>query len=199
MGKINFWLRVNNFSLNVKKTQALRIRIGHLDTSPINEKIHLCGVPEIMSDRTELLQQDECNLSESNPIDSFFSLASSKIIYWMNCDCPIANEVDRYKYFGMTFESDLKFKTHIKNLMVKLRLWCILLSRLKNVTSIEFRKKVYYAFIHSQLKYVILVYGANFATLTNVIIRFQKHSTPILWNLYRCSCTARGYKKDNHW
>ena len=94
-----------------------------------------------MADRYDILQLDIWNQMGNSPLDSFYSIASSNIIYRENCGCPMVNETNKYKYLGMTFESDLRWKSHIKNLITKLRLGCVVLSRLKNVASIDFRKK----------------------------------------------------------
>ena len=69
------------------------------------------------------------------------------------------DECVKYKYLGVFIDRKLNFKSHIEYICGKISKACGALSKLRHVVSINVLKEVYYALIHSYLRYGIVVWG----------------------------------------
>ena len=66
---------------------------------------------------------------------------------------------DSYKYLGVIIDKKLSWEPHIKHITPKIARACGALARLRNYVSIDILKEVYYALIHSYIRYGILIWG----------------------------------------
>ena len=66
---------------------------------------------------------------------------------------------DSYKYLGVIIDKKLNWELHVKHITPKIAKACGALARLRNFVSIDILKEVYYALIHSYLRYGILIWG----------------------------------------
>lgn len=87
------------------------------------------------------------------------------------------------KILGVTFDYNLQWSTHIENLCVRLRQNCYALRTLKNHCSKSILKAVYFASVHSHLRYGILLWGLcgdsqRAFVLQKYAIRIIEHLAP---------------------
>ena len=66
---------------------------------------------------------------------------------------------DEYKYLGVIFDSHLTWKPHIDRICNKVSKACGALSKLRHCVDLDTLKNVYYALVHSYLRYGIIVWG----------------------------------------
>ena len=69
------------------------------------------------------------------------------------------DECVKYKYLGVFIDRKLIYKSHKEHICGKISKACGALSKLRHVVSINVLKDVYYALIHSYLRYRIVVWG----------------------------------------
>ena len=75
---------------------------------------------------------------------------------------------DCTKFLGIWIDKDLNWKSHYDKLVLKLKSKLILLYRGKHFLSIEAKKQIYYAQIHSNLIYGLVIWG-NMLTNTEML------------------------------
>ena len=66
---------------------------------------------------------------------------------------------DSYKYLGVMFDCNLTWKPHVDNLCGKISKACGALSKIRHCVNIETLTNVYYALVHSYLRYGITAWG----------------------------------------
>ena len=66
---------------------------------------------------------------------------------------------ESYKYLGVIFDSNLTWKPHIEYICGKISKACGALSKIRHYVDIETLKSVYYALVHSYLRYGIVEWG----------------------------------------
>ena len=66
---------------------------------------------------------------------------------------------NHYKYLGVFIDKDLCWKKHIEYICSKISKACGALARLRHCVNTEIMKNVYYALVHSYIRYGILVWG----------------------------------------
>ena len=72
------------------------------------------------------------------------------------------------KFLGIWIDKDLNWKTQYDKLVLKLKSKLILMYRGKNFLSIEAKKQIYYAQVHSNLIYGLVIWG-NMLTNTEIL------------------------------
>jgi len=189
LAKVNFWLRVNKLTLNTNKTKVLEINVRNTKSEPLNVKCHFCRYPNVISS-VDCGIQDGGEMGaggiNGDPRLSFFSLASSTLNdSSVNCNCPTIDQVTHFKYLGLIFQQNLKWNLQSESLMKRIRAASILIYKMRNVCSTDFRRVIYNSYIHSQLKYGILLYGATMTSTIKPLIVLQKKC---LRNVYKLSC-----------
>ena len=83
-----------------------------------------------------------------------------------NCNAlcvPIEN-VNSFKYLGLSLDSQLNFKEHVSNLKKKLRQTLRTFYYLRNICSSQFLRCLYYALFDSHLQYGITCWGGIYLT-----------------------------------
>ena len=87
------------------------------------------------------------------------------------------NEIQRsatVKYLGLNFDEKLDWSTHIKNLSSQLARTSALFYKLRNLTTQETMRLLYYSLIHSKVQYGIVAWGtANKTFLREIQIRLN--------------------------
>ena len=63
---------------------------------------------------------------------------------------------DSYKYLGVYFDKDLNWKTHINHVCNKISKAYRSITKLRNCVDLETLREVYYALVHSYVRYGIL-------------------------------------------
>ena len=96
----------------------------------------------------------------------------------VNNDC--LDKCDSYKYLGVYIDKDLSWKPHIDYICKKISKACGALSKLRHCVGIATLRTVYYALVHSYLRYGILAWGnaslpvlCSLNTLNNKVLRIM--------------------------
>ena len=99
---------------------------------------------------------------------------------------------ESYKYLGVIFDQNLTWQPHVEYICGKISKACGALSKIRHCVDIETLKSVYYALVHSYLRYGIIAWGnatepvlKPLHSLLNRIVRiltfapFRIHTGPI--------------------
>ena len=76
----------------------------------------------------------------------------------------LLDECDSYKYLGVIIDKNLTWHDHIAHVTMKITKACNYLSKLRHCVSIDTLISVYYALIHSYLRYGIIAWGSATST-----------------------------------
>ena len=83
------------------------------------------------------------------------------------------DECETYKYLGIIFDKDLKWKSHVEYICGKISRTVGCLAKLRHTVDIEVLREVYHALIHSYVRYGILAWGnvaeSNLQPLTTLL------------------------------
>ena len=69
-------------------------------------------------------------------------------------------ECDSYKYLGVMIDKNLNWSCHIEYIGQKISKACGALAKIRHCVSLEILKNVFYALVHSYLRYGILIWGS---------------------------------------
>ena len=69
------------------------------------------------------------------------------------------DKCDSYKYLGVIFDKNLSWQPHVEYISGKISKACGALSKIRHSVDIETLKSVYYALVHSYLRYGIIAWG----------------------------------------
>lgn len=98
----------------------------------------------------------------------------------INCDCHLLQQVNSIKYLGIFIDSNLKWKTHIKELNKKLRFVLIKFHHLKNKIHKSFLLTLYHSWFYSLINYGIIIWGGEYRTNLVPLISIQKKMFKLL-------------------
>ena len=74
---------------------------------------------------------------------------------------------ETYKYLGVHFDKNLNWKSHIEYISEKISKSCGALAKLRHCVEIDTLREVYYALVHSYLRYGIIAWGNASKTVLN--------------------------------
>lgn len=97
-----------------------------------------------------------------------------------NCLCHILECVQSYKYLGLNFDSNLKWKTHIFELGKKLRFILFNFYHLKNKIDVPFLKTLYFSWFYSLVNYGVTIWGGEYRSNLQPLISIQNKIFKIL-------------------
>ena len=66
---------------------------------------------------------------------------------------------EKYKYLGVIFDQNLSWQPHVEYIHGKISKACGALSKIRHCVDIELLRSVYYALVHSYLRYGIVAWG----------------------------------------
>ena len=92
------------------------------------------------------------------------------------------SRVPTAKYLGLTLDEKLTFAQHIQHLQNDLIKLIRSLKIIKNYVPIKDKNKLYFAYIHSKIKYGIEIYGQAATVHLNKIQRLQNRALKTLHN-----------------
>ncbi|KAJ8707310.1 hypothetical protein PYW08_010562 [Mythimna loreyi] len=81
-----------------------------------------------------------------------------------NCKCTKLDYVDKFKYLGLTIDTNLNWRLHVNDICNRLRSVLGKFYHLKNVLNKQTLRIVYFALADSLISYGLLVYGRTFIT-----------------------------------
>lgn len=95
-------------------------------------------------------------------------------------NCFVVEEVNEFKYLGLTLDSRMSFANHTESLKKYLRLTLRHFYYLRNVCSTELLKRIYYGIFHSKLQYGIACWGGIYKNKIHPIVTLQKYVVRII-------------------
>ena len=138
----------------------------------------------LFADDTSLL------ITDSNDLDININQSFRNIIYWFNRYLLIMNfnkthnmesgkqlnisNSTETKFWGLIINKTLSWNQHIDQIATKLCSACYALRNMKHIVPHSTLRKIYYAYIHSILSYVIIFWGEIFQC--SKIIYFTKEN-----------------------
>lgn len=95
-------------------------------------------------------------------------------------------QVNNYKYLGLTIQNDLKWDIHINSIKRKISAMSGIISRLGSKLDSRTLKTIYYSYIHSQISYLIPVWGTSSPKylIKNLQITQNNAIRRIFWSEY---------------
>jgi len=121
----------------------------------------------------------------------FFSLNNSDFVLmpkfhvmscssFSSCSCHTLQQTKSIKYLGLHIDSDLKWKTHIKNISTKLRFVVYNFYYLKKKVPTKFLISLYYSWFYSIFNYGSIVWGTDYKTNLHPVCSLQNKIFKIL-------------------
>lgn len=101
----------------------------------------------------------------------------------LNINNKIIKETAAVNYLGLTITNDLKWETHINGVRKKISGITGVLRRMTPVTTEAIRKSVYYALIHSHLKYLIIIWANTTNLHIHTLQTIQNRAIRNIYNL----------------
>ena len=89
----------------------------------------------------------------------------------------IVNEVTETKFLGIYVDNRLKWDTHVKSLIKRLRYLIFIFAKLNKIMNKECLYMIYYALFHSVINYGIIVWGGAYK---NVLSKLQNIQNTVL-------------------
>ena len=102
---------------------------------------------------------------------------------------------DCVKYLGVYIDNKLNFREHINILESKVSRSVGILCKLKHYVPYKSLQQVYFALIHSQLFYVLLIWGATYKTYLSSLISLQNKAIKIISGAHWQDSAKPCYKK----
>lgn len=98
----------------------------------------------------------------------------------LNCTCKTIEQVDNFKYLGLTLDQKLNWGKHVADVHKKLRINVRKFYFLRNFCDIDLLRTLYYALVHSKLQYGIACWGSSFKYLIDRLRVTQNHYLRII-------------------
>ncbi len=95
----------------------------------------------------------------------------------------VIERVNSKKHLGITFYSDMSWKSHCKVIALKISRATGILFKLKNYININILRSIYFAIVHSHLNYGLLTWGAAKAHHSNQIQIKQNYFLRVMYKL----------------
>lgn len=95
--------------------------------------------------------------------------------------CSTLNNKSHTKYLGLTLDTNWDFKLHTRTLINKLRFLLSKIYQIKNVLNTKNKRILYYAWIESQLRYGIEVYGLASEYIINRLQHLQNKIVKVMF------------------
>ena len=118
------------------------------------------------------------NYTKSNYI--IFSPKKNNFKFNIHIDNNTLTRVAETTYLGVTLQENLKWNTHINNLIFKISRGSYILSKIRHYVGIQELKMIYYSLVHSHLSYCISSWGGAPKSTLDPLIRLQKKIVRII-------------------
>lgn len=132
--KILLWSHDNDLIINCNKTKLMVITTSKRHIKDVNIKSHSYKCLHVGGYKTE------------------------------NCECDSIEEVNTFKYLGLLLDNRLTWAPHISNVCKSLRAYLAQFFKLQQCVNFKMLKVIYFALVHSTLRYGLLCYGHGTAT-----------------------------------
>ena len=98
------------------------------------------------------------------------------------CQCDPLEQVDNYKYLGVTIDKNLRFDTHIKRITSNLRKVSYQFFHIKDMISKKVLMTMYNALVESSLRYGVTLWGLTSNVYKKELVTVQNNIIKIIHN-----------------
>lgn len=98
-------------------------------------------------------QKTKCMLISTNLTQSVNNCLNLKV------NGASIEQVDSFKYLGLTIQSNLKWNVHVNQIINKINAFCGIINRIGNRVNNSVLTSIYYSHIHSHLTYLLPIWG----------------------------------------
>ncbi len=168
LGPILFLLYVNDMPSSIRNGKAVLFAD---DTSVLCKKETVCNT---ISDITNWFRDNKLIVNEGKTVSMQYCHSNKQLIPPLKMNGVQLTEVKVTKFLGLSIQSNLKWNAHINALNTKLSSLSYAFRILSNSVSLQTARCVYYANVHSRLRYGIIFWGnSSYSAQT---FRLQKKS-----------------------
>ena len=144
---ITMWAHDNGIILNTKKTQCMHLY------SPYNRTVKGMASKNLIGIKGHSY---ECYHNNKN-----------------NCNCPLIETVDKFKYLGLWIDNRFNWKVHVNSVCDTLRAILCKLFHLKDILDRKTLRMLYHALVDALISYGLSCYGLTFKTYIEQIKKLQ--------------------------
>ena len=113
-----------------------------------------------------------------------------------NCGCPVLKKVTECKYLGIIIDNVWKFKTHIHELITRLRKTLPVLYKVRTWLSKSTKINLFNAWIMSIMKYGCSIYGSTTKSTLERLQKLQNKAVKVLFGHYTNKSTSQLYSEN---
>lgn len=103
----------------------------------------------------------------------------------ISIDGVVIKRVSTFKYLGLVLDESLSFKQHIEHVKKKIRPFIPLMWRKAKFISIDKRKQLYFAYVESNIAYMLPIYSVGSKKKLLELQRIQNRCIKALYHLHR--------------
>jgi len=186
LGPVLFLLHINDLPINIQRGRTalfaddMNIQIEVTNANILNETIE-----EVMQQLSSWFYLNKLVINPDKTIAISFHAWQNKSnlkpeTVFQDMDIKYENET---KFLGLYFTEDVKWDVHIKHVCNILNKIYYVIHSLKNVTSINTLRSIYFANFHLHLRYGILFWGGD--SQSTKVFKLQKKVVRLICNVKR--------------
>lgn len=134
------------------------------------------------------------NLDKSK-VMYFGRAASSELSQDITIGGQVVQRVDTFRYLGLILDSNLSFRAHVEHVSRKLAGIVGMFWRVRALVPRHFLINMYFSFFHSNLSYMLEVYGSCNKSVLERLEKLQRRILKIIFNLPRMFPTRELYER----
>ena len=172
LGPILFLLYVNDLPSSIRNGRTILFAD---DTNILSNKETL---NDTISDVSQWFHNNKLIVNEGKTVSMQFSTSSQQLDTPLKMNDVQLTDVRVTKFLGLSIQSNLKWNVHLNELNTKLSSLCYAFRILSNRVSLHTARCVYFANVHSRLRYGIIFWGNTSFSLQT--FRLQKRIVRII-------------------
>jgi hypothetical protein len=154
--------RVSHTILFADDTNILVSSSNHTELNTKLNKVFCC-ISEWFQNNQLVLNLNKMQLIK------FISSKSSAYPLRVSYNNQAHTVAENIKFLGVCLDCHLTWNLHLDNLIKKLSSVCFLLRKLSSIVNVKMIQMAYFAHFHSQINYVIIIWGSS-SSMRNVFI-----------------------------
>lgn len=172
LGPILFLLYVNDMPSSIRNGRTV------LFADDTNILCNKETVNSIISDASKWFSNNKLIVNEGKTVSMQFSISNKQLDTPLKMNNVQLTNVNVTKFLGLSIQSNLKWNVHLNELNTKLSSLCYAFRILSNSVSLHTARCVYFANVHSRLRYGIIFWGNT--SYSSQTFRLQKKIVRII-------------------